>query len=68
MSRLCVFWQTGWFIAGLMAGLPASAAPTETSSVAGVAVGVGGGDTAGCASHVTGHAVLPPGDGGAGAA
>lgn len=40
MSRLCVFWQTGWFIAGLMAGLPASAAPTETSSVAGVAVAV----------------------------
>lgn len=25
-------------------------------------------DTAGCDSHVTGHAVLPPGDGGAGAA
>ncbi|WP_252097469.1 hypothetical protein, partial [Escherichia coli] len=22
MSRLCVFRQTGWFIAGLMAGLP----------------------------------------------
>lgn len=40
MSRLCVFRQTGWFIAGLMAGLPASAAPTETSSVAGVAVAV----------------------------
>ena len=29
MSRLCVFRQTGWFIAGLMAGLPASAAPAE---------------------------------------
>lgn len=40
MSRLCVFRQTGWFIAGLMAGLPASAAPAETSSVAGVAVAV----------------------------
>ena len=29
MSRLRVFLQTGWFIAGLMAGLPASAAPAE---------------------------------------
>ena len=38
MSRLRVFLQTGWFIAGLMAGLPASAAPAETSSMAGVAV------------------------------
>jgi len=37
MSRLRVFLQTGWFIAGLMAGLPASAAPAETSSMAGVA-------------------------------
>lgn len=33
MSRLRVFRQTGWFIAGLMAGLPASAAPAETSSM-----------------------------------
>lgn len=40
MSRLRVFRQTGWFIAGLMAGLPASAAPAETSSMAGVAVAV----------------------------
>ena len=38
MSRLRVFLQTGWFIAGLMSGLPASAAPAETSSMAGVAV------------------------------
>lgn len=40
MSRLRVFRQTGWFIAGLMAGLPASAAPAETSSMVGVAVAV----------------------------
>ena len=38
MSRLRVFRQTGWFIAGLMVGLPASAATAETSSMAGVAV------------------------------
>ncbi|MCL5152698.1 type VI secretion system-associated protein TagO, partial [Escherichia coli] len=37
MSRLRVFRQTGWFIAGLMTGLPATAAPAETSSMAGVA-------------------------------
>ncbi|MEA5321542.1 type VI secretion system-associated protein TagO, partial [Escherichia coli] len=40
MSRLRVFRQTGWFIAGLMTGLPATAAPAETSSMAGVAVAV----------------------------
>lgn len=40
MSRLRVFRQAGWFIAGLMAGLPASAAPAETSSMAGAAVAV----------------------------
>ncbi|EQB9366094.1 type VI secretion system-associated protein VasI [Escherichia coli] len=40
MSRLRVFRQTGWFIAGLVAGLPASAAPAETSSLAGVEVAV----------------------------
>lgn len=40
MSRLLVFRQTGLFIAGLMAGLPASAAPAESSSVADVAVAV----------------------------
>ncbi|MFN2078767.1 type VI secretion system-associated protein TagO, partial [Escherichia coli] len=39
MSRLRVFRQTGWFIAGLMTGLPATAAPAETSSMAGVAGG-----------------------------
>ncbi|GHL41962.1 hypothetical protein ECZU28_19570 [Escherichia coli] len=39
MSRLRVFRQTGWFIAGLMTGLPATAAPAE-SSMAGVAVAV----------------------------
>lgn len=33
MSRLRVFRQTGWFIAGLVAGLPASASPAETSSM-----------------------------------
>ncbi len=38
MSRLRVFRQTGWFIAGLMTGLPATAAPAEASSMAGVAV------------------------------
>lgn len=38
MSRLRVFRQTGWFIGGLMVGLPASAATAETSSMAGVAV------------------------------
>ncbi|CSP76310.1 type VI secretion-associated protein [Shigella sonnei] len=37
MSRLRVFRQTGWFIAGLMTGLPATAAPAEASSMAGVA-------------------------------
>ena len=40
MSRLRVFRQTGWFIAGLMTGLPATAAPAEASSMAGVAVAV----------------------------
>lgn len=40
MSRLRVFRQTGWFIAGTVAGLPASAAPAETSSLAGVEVAV----------------------------
>ncbi|EJI9012493.1 type VI secretion system-associated protein VasI [Escherichia albertii] len=38
MNRLRVFRQTGWFIAGLMAGLPASATPAETSSMVAVAV------------------------------
>mgnify|MGYP004614556005 CR=1 FL=1 len=33
MSRLRFFRQSGWFIAGLMAGLPASAAPAEASSM-----------------------------------
>lgn len=40
MSRLRVFRQTGWLIAGLLAGLPAGAAFAETSSIAGVAVAV----------------------------
>lgn len=40
MSRLRVFRQTGWFIAGTVAGLPASAAPAETSSLVGVEVAV----------------------------
>ena len=68
MSRLRVFLQTGWFIAGLMAGLPASAAPAETSSMAGVAVSRCNSDTFGCGSHVTVHAVLSAGACGAGAA
>ncbi len=38
MSRLCVFRQTGWFIAGLMAYRQCRA--RSTSSVAGVAVAV----------------------------
>ncbi|TJS69554.1 hypothetical protein C9Z16_23760, partial [Escherichia coli] len=43
MSRLRVFRQTGWFIAGLMTGLPATAAPAEASSMAcNVAVASGG--------------------------
>lgn len=67
MSRLRVFRQTGWFIAGLMTGLPATAAPAEASSMAGVAV-AGHHDPAGCDSHVTGHAVLSAGVRGAGAA
>ncbi len=67
MSRLRVFRQTGWFIAGLMTGLPATAAPAETSSMAGVAVARHH-DPAGCDSHVTGHAVLSAGVRGAGAA
>lgn len=37
MSRMRVFRQAGWLIAGLMAGLSASAAPAETSSMAGAA-------------------------------
>lgn len=70
MSRLRVFRQTGWFIAGLMTGLPATAAPAEASSMAGVAVAVATTthDPAGCDSHVTGHAVLSAGVRGAGAA
>ncbi len=69
MSRLRVFRQTGWFIAGLMTGLPATAAPAEASSMAGVAVAVAAHhDPAGCDSHVTGHAVLSAGVRGAGAA
>ncbi|VCV80368.1 hypothetical protein BANRA_03859 [Escherichia coli] len=68
MSRLRVFRQTGWFIAGLMTGLPATAAPAETSSMAGVAVAVATTTPAGCDSHVTGHAVLSAGVRGAGAA
>ncbi|MFY2739884.1 type VI secretion system-associated protein VasI [Pseudocitrobacter faecalis] len=35
--RMRVFRQTGWLIAGLMAGFPASAAHAETSSMAGAA-------------------------------
>ena len=75
MSRLRVFRQTGWFIAGLMTGLPATAAPAETSSMAGVAVAVNTKPPpiAGYAPHVTGHhvtghAVLSAGVRGAGAA
>ena len=57
-----VFRQTGWFIAGLMTGLPATAAPRRS-----IVNGRCGGrrrhhDPAGCDSHVTGHAVLSAGE------
>ena len=68
MSRLRVFLQTGWFIAGLMAGLPASAAPAETSSMAGGAGAAGHKTASPGNSHVTVHAVLSAGACGAGAA
>ena len=64
MSRLRVFRQTGWFIAGLMTGLPATAAPAEASSMAGVAVA--GATTT--PPDATGHTVLSAGVRGAGAA
>ncbi len=34
MSRLRVFRQTGWFIAGLMTGLPATAAVSHSLALA----------------------------------